>query len=80
LRAAERAPCILSAQCRDGRRAQIFDLFFSSRAIEMKKLQDRVDIVAGSGRAIGQALALNLARKGARVMVNDLDTAPAASK
>jgi 3-oxoacyl-[acyl-carrier protein] reductase len=46
----------------------------------MKKLQDRVDIVAGSGRAIGQALALNLARKGARVMVNDLDTAPAASK
>ena len=46
----------------------------------MKKLQDKVYIVTGSGRAIGQAPALNLARKGARVMVNDLDTGPAVSR
>ena len=46
----------------------------------MKKLQDKIETVTGSGRAIAQALALNLARKSARVMVNDLDSGPAVSR
>jgi 3-oxoacyl-[acyl-carrier protein] reductase len=44
----------------------------------VKKLQDRVAIVSGSGRGIGQAIALVLAKEGAKVVVNDLDEAPAA--
>jgi len=43
----------------------------------MKKLEGKTAMVTGSGRGIGQAIALKLAREGARVMVNDLDAGPA---
>jgi 3-oxoacyl-[acyl-carrier protein] reductase len=43
----------------------------------MGQLEGRVAIVTGSGRGIGQQIALRLARDGARVMVNDLDEGPA---
>jgi 3-oxoacyl-[acyl-carrier protein] reductase len=39
----------------------------------MGNLADRAAIVSGSGRGIGRALALKLAREGAAVVVNDLD-------
>jgi 3-oxoacyl-[acyl-carrier protein] reductase len=42
-----------------------------------KKLQDKVALVSGSGRGIGREIALKLACEGARVVVNDLDEAPA---
>ncbi len=43
----------------------------------MSKLDGTVAIVSGSGRGIGQAIALKLASEGARVVINDLDTEPA---
>ena len=39
----------------------------------MAKLHGKVAIVSGSGRGIGQAIALKLAAEGARVVVNDVD-------
>ncbi|WP_287460489.1 SDR family NAD(P)-dependent oxidoreductase, partial [Accumulibacter sp.] len=44
----------------------------------MAKLAGKVAIVSGSGRGIGRAVALKLAAEGAHVVVNDVDTAPAA--
>ena len=41
------------------------------------KLEGQVALVSGSGRGIGREIALKLAREGARVVINDLDAAPA---
>ena len=43
----------------------------------MGQLEGRVAIVTGSGRGIGQQIALRLAREGASIVVNDLDPGPA---
>lgn len=44
----------------------------------MGQLDNRVAIVTGSGRGIGREIALRLVRDGAKVVVNDIDEAPAA--
>lgn len=41
------------------------------------RLEGKTALVTGSGRGIGQAIAMKLAAEGARVVINDLDAAPA---
>lgn len=43
----------------------------------MGKLDGKVALVTGSGRGIGQAIALKLASEGAHLVINDLDEQPA---
>ena len=42
-----------------------------------RKFDNKVALVSGSGRGIGREIALKLAAEGARVVINDLDAAPA---
>jgi 3-oxoacyl-[acyl-carrier protein] reductase len=42
-----------------------------------RKLEGQVALVSGSGRGIGREIALKLASEGARLVINDLDHAPA---
>lgn len=43
----------------------------------MRKLDGKVAIITGAGRGIGRAVALKLASEGSKIVVNDLDEAPA---
>lgn len=36
-------------------------------------LQDKVTIITGAGRGIGKAIAITLAREGAKIIINDID-------
>ena len=44
----------------------------------MGLLNDRVAVITGAGRGIGRECALTFVRQGARVVINDVDEAPAA--
>ena len=42
-----------------------------------RKLENKIALVTGSGRGIGQAIAVKLASEGANIVINDLDDGPA---
>ncbi len=41
------------------------------------RLKDKVAVITGSGRGIGRAIAIAMAKEGAKVVVNDIDEEPA---
>jgi NAD(P)-dependent dehydrogenase (short-subunit alcohol dehydrogenase family) len=41
------------------------------------RLKDKVAVITGSGRGIGRALAIAMAKEGAKVVINDIDEEPA---
>jgi NAD(P)-dependent dehydrogenase (short-subunit alcohol dehydrogenase family) len=43
----------------------------------MRELADKAVVVTGAGNRIGRAIAIEAAHQGARVIVNDIDTAAA---
>src|SRR5262245_66187199 len=43
----------------------------------MGLLEDRVAVITGAGRGIGRACALTFVREGGKVVINDVDEAPA---
>src|SRR5690625_5303878 len=44
----------------------------------MKNFTDKVAVITGAGSGIGRSLALNLAERGARLALSDIDTASVA--
>lgn len=52
----------------------------SSQAVDSSRLDGKVAVVTGSGRGIGKAMAIELARRGAKVVVNYANSSEAAEK
>ncbi|KAK4497032.1 hypothetical protein PRZ48_011481 [Zasmidium cellare] len=52
----------------------------SAQAVETSRLDGKVALVTGSGRGIGASMATELARRGAKVVVNYANSADAANK